>query len=530
MKFTNIFARLLLAVACTVGGLAVATTASAFCGFYVSGADTSLFNEATMVVMMRDGRRTVLSMENHYDGPLEDFAMVVPVPQVLEEENVKTLPQDVFERVDQMGAPRLVEYWERDPCQQFPIFEGGGVGDAATTADALGDVQSDSGGVQVEAEFTVGEYEIVVLSTDESTALDDWLRDNNYTLPEGSEELLRPYVEDGMYFFAAKVNVDDVTFNERGDAMLSPLRFHYDSDDFSLPIRLGLINADEEQDLIVNILAPNQRYEVANYPNVTIPTNVRVNESVKDNFAEFYVSLMDETLKENPGAVITEYSWNAGTCDPCPGTTLTAEDFATLGADVAPGNDGGVDGFVRNSYVLTRLHARYDAGDVGDDLVFTEADPIVGGRGTPAENGELEQRVLAGGGNSFQGRYAITHEWEGDVDCEDPQFGIWGGQPPGGGSGSAVVSAQNTAFADRNAVDLESAVATKVEGLDVEGSPSDSNEDDGSEESPWAPELTTPTGGGGCSVVSSSGLAGMAFALVGVAYLIRRRQRFSESA
>jgi len=102
-----------------LGALALAlstTPAHAFCGFYVSGSGDKLFNEATEVVLMRDGTRTVLSMQNDFKGPLEDFAMVVPVPVVLHEKDVKTLPKDVFAHTDGLGTPRLVEYWEQDPC------------------------------------------------------------------------------------------------------------------------------------------------------------------------------------------------------------------------------------------------------------------------------------------------------------------------------------------------------------------------------------------------------------------------------
>ena len=35
-------------------------------------------------VLMRAGTRTALSMQNNYEGPPEDFALVVPVPVVLE--------------------------------------------------------------------------------------------------------------------------------------------------------------------------------------------------------------------------------------------------------------------------------------------------------------------------------------------------------------------------------------------------------------------------------------------------------------
>ena len=80
-------------------------TAHAFCGFFVSGADTNLYNNASQVVLMRKGNRTVMTMSNNYKGPTEDFAMVVPVPVVLHKEDVKTLAPDVFNHIDQLSAP-----------------------------------------------------------------------------------------------------------------------------------------------------------------------------------------------------------------------------------------------------------------------------------------------------------------------------------------------------------------------------------------------------------------------------------------
>ena len=109
-----------LAIAALAVALAVPRAAAAFCGFYVAGGDQKMFNDATQVVLMRKGTRTVLSMQNNYQGPPEAFAMVVPVPVVLHEGDVKTLSKDVFAHVEQMGAPRLVEYWEQDPCRADP--------------------------------------------------------------------------------------------------------------------------------------------------------------------------------------------------------------------------------------------------------------------------------------------------------------------------------------------------------------------------------------------------------------------------
>src|SRR5258705_6425509 len=168
--------------------------ADAFCGFYVTGAGGEMFNDATQVTLMRMGTRTVLSMQNNYKGPPEAFALVIPVPTVLHEGDVKTLPKEVFAHVDQMGAPRLVEYWEQDPC-----MADYGEGEDTATISRAGAVYADEPkaekgnfGVTIEAKFTVGEYQIVILSAKDSTGLDGWLRSENYQIPAGAEPYLRP--------------------------------------------------------------------------------------------------------------------------------------------------------------------------------------------------------------------------------------------------------------------------------------------------------------------------------------------------
>lgn len=414
--------------------------ADAFCGFYVGGAGAKLFNDATQVVMMRDGTRTVLAMQNAYKGPPEKFAMVVPVPVVLQEQNVKTLPREVFDHVDQLSSPRLVEYWEQDPCAPQVEAKGGArrFRPAAGRAESAAEKSADDFGVTIEAKFAVGEYQIVILSAKDSTGLDAYLHAEKYTIPEGAEPYFRPYVAAGSKFFVAKVDIEKVKM-EKGMAMLSPLRFHYDSEEFRLPVRLGLINSSGTQDLIVNIVAKT-RYEVANYPNVTIPTNFDVAESASDKFGTFYTTLFDKTLEKNPKAVVTEYAWEPTSCDPCPGPALNWNDLATLGYDVLPPQATGVGGFRGGrgrggggQWVLTRLHARYTKETLGEDLVFREAKPIIGGREVRSTDGGLENGSTPAGFNNFQARYAIRHPWTGPLDCKDPKRNIWGGKPGGGG-------------------------------------------------------------------------------------------------
>ena len=503
--------------------LAVPHDARAFCGFYVAGGDQKMFNDATQVVLMRAGTRTVLAMQNNYKGPPEAFALVVPVPVVLKETDVKTLTKDVFAHVEQMGAPRLVEYWEQDPCA--PDYYGEDVQKSAMAPPTTGapmDAAIGGYGVTVEAKFTVAEYQIVILSAKDSTGLDAYLRAENYKIPAGAEPLLRPYVEAGSKFFVAKVDPTKVTFVE-GRAALSPLRFHYDSDEFSLPIRLGLANSSGTQDLIVNILAPGQRYEVSNRKNVTIPTNLEVAPAMKEKFGAFYTALYDRTVDKNPGAVVTEYAWQATTCDPCPGPALGPEDFLTLGADVIQGGNGA-------DFVLTRLHARYGK-DLTDDLRFKAVPPIAGGREHLVAAGKLEEGAVAADFNNFQGRYAIRHRWTGPLTCAKPVRGRWGG-PPGGGESAGTKTAVDLAFAPRGQVTLADVVLHDVPEIDlVSGAPHPvdpttvtpaiAGSGSGSGSSAAAPPAEGKKRGCGCDTSDSGSLP---LALGGLAWLVGRRR------
>ena len=520
-RTAKLFATALL---CGAVALSTADTAGAFCGFYVSGADTKLYNNATQVVMMRDGTRTVLSMQNNYQGPPSDFAMVVPVPVVLQKENVKTLTREVFDHIDQLDAPRLVEYWERDPCYEPPKHDYGDMVPSMARASVAEESPAAAKpyGVKIEAQFTVGEYEIVVLSATDSSGLERWLKDNNYKIPDSSEPLLRPYVQGGSKFFVAKVDTKKVQFKD-GMAALSPLRFHYDTDSFSLPVRLGLVNSSGKQDLIVHILGRNQRYEVANYKNVTIPTNLDVNEEAREQFGAFYAALFDKTVEENPGAVVTEYSWMSMQCDPCPGPALDLTELAVFGGDVIPSAQNGNGMY---DFVLTRLHARYGKDSLGEDLIFKTATPISGGREVRT-TGRLETGSQPDSMNNFQGRYAIRHAWKGPINCSNPQRGVWGGPPDGEPAGGGLKVAKDLAFAPRGQLQLASVVQHDVPEIGLKAA---------APTVPFAGEVppgavVPPTAGGcgACRVSDGSPVpvlgAMVASVMAALAWLVRRRQK-----
>lgn len=396
--------------------------------FIRRGLETRLLSDATSVILMREGRRTVLTTRGDYRGAPEDFALVVPVPEVLEREQVRTINPILFDRLARLSAPKLEEYWEQDPCpravpgvamrSQAPTAaEAAGRGDDGTgRSGAVGYVEPPPPPVEVERQYTVAEYDINVLSANDSTGLVDWLREHDYNLPDGAEEVLRPYVERGTKFFVAKVDADRLRF-EGGRAQLDPLQFHYDAEEFELPIRLGLLNSDGTQDLVVYTLTRARRVEVANYENVTIPTNLRVNDTVRDSFPAFFAGLYDRVVAGRQRVVVTEFAKTLDDDD------LRTEDLSNAGAESTPSRS-------LQGFTLTRLHFRYTKDTLGDDLAFRYADPIGAGAETIAPDGSLgprraERRTL----NDFRARYVILHPWEGARACASPRNGRWGHRP-----------------------------------------------------------------------------------------------------
>jgi hypothetical protein len=293
-----------LGAACVLAPL----PAQAFCGFYVGKADASLFNEASKVIMVRDDRRTVISMLNDYRGELREFALVVPVPQVLRREQINVGDRKLFDRIDAYSAPRLVEYFDPDPCAVRQREEKMLRSDAAKSAPAAAPASPRALGVTVEAQYTVGEYDIVILSAKESNGLETWLRENGYRIPRGAAKALQPYLRQDMRFFVARVNLAEQA--KTGLATLRPLQFAFESEKFMLPIRLGMVNAAGPQDLVIFMLTRHGRVESTNYRTVKLPANMDVPVYLKTEFPRFYKALFDhQAQREGLRAVFTEYFW-----------------------------------------------------------------------------------------------------------------------------------------------------------------------------------------------------------------------------
>jgi hypothetical protein len=375
----------------TVG---VSTAAQAFCGFYVARADTSLFNRASQVVLVRDGQRTVITMANDFEGDVEDFAIVVPVPTFIERGQVNVGDKAVIDHLDAYTSPRLVEYFDPDPCTALRRLESSQDMAALPSSKAA---EARSQGVTIEASYTVGEYDILILSAEESHGLIRWLNDNGYRIPRGADKVVGSYLKQGMRFFVARVNVEEQ--RKTGYTFLRPLQVAYESNKFMLPIRLGTLNAKQQQDLYVYALTRTGRVETTNYRTVKLPSNMDVPAFVKADFADFYRDMFARrTAAENNRGVFLEYAWDMAWCDPCAADPLSHRELRSLGVFWLA--EGAVQGKIAppqaQDVFVTRLHVRYDREHFPEDLVFQET----------------------GDRQNFQGRYVIRHPWKGEASCD----------------------------------------------------------------------------------------------------------------
>ena len=369
-----------VALAAIIAQLAAcAGTARAFCGFYVAKADSKLFNKSSKVVLARDGQETAITMASDYEGEPKEFAVVVPVPTFIRKDQISVVDTKTIDHLDAYTAPRLVEYYDDDPCDTRKFLSS--LQTAAMPDRALPTAPLPAAayaGVKVEAQYDVAEYDISILSAEQSDGLIRWLSDNGYKIPAGAEPVIGSYIKQKMHFLVSKVNVKRM--QELGRTYLQPLQVRYETAKFMLPLRLGTVNANGPQDLIVYALTKEGRVETTNYRTIKVPSDVEVPLFVKDDFANFYKATFDRAVAhENMQGVFVEYAWDMAWCDPCAAEPMANDELKTLGAgwtgsgaSVANPSFSPSNGANGSNAFVTRLHVRYDAKTFPEDLNFVE--------------------------------------------------------------------------------------------------------------------------------------------------------------
>jgi MYXO-CTERM domain-containing protein len=467
-----------------LSSLAVAlasTQAAAFPGFFAyKGAKPA--NLSTHVILMKKDATTVVTVMPDYQGDLKPFAVVLPVPDDVKADQVKTLKRDFVERIDEITAPRFWEFWEMDPCdpagqqqeweRDLSVHGGGFLG---TDMNFAGDQPSafkpgKEMSLAVDPDFKEGENVPSIASNADAANLEGWLKNKGYSAPEGTNAAVAPYVKDGMAFLVMEVDTKKMELLGGDRAVVSPIRYSTDKP-VNIDSTLGLLNLGTMQELYVYVIHPEQRFEVKNYPNVYPPTNLEVDFKVKERMGEFYAGVHDLLLKKEPLGVLTEFAWNAKGCgQPCPGEPLLIHELLSLGGDVFENavpkeerlpkppdfTEEEEKAFkeikdkkkkkeiedmrketarrkallLRHHYVVSRFHHRYDKKTLPKDLEIGPADAIHGGVDIPqGDKATLPTDVKKSAENQFQVRYLSYHQSPAIPHCDKPERWRWGKAP-----------------------------------------------------------------------------------------------------
>lgn len=321
--------------------LALPATAHAFCGTYVGSGDGGALTASTsQVILARSGDRTTLTFTNDYQGDQRAFAMVMPVPEVLAEEDVRVVESSLFDALNAYSSPRLVayscwdlgygEYW--DEGDDWGRSWGCGLRDDVYDTDFDLDPGGGEGGsldVTVEETFTVGAYEIVVLTSEESSDLLTWLQREGYGVSDEAEAVLAEYIEADQAFLAAKVSLDAAP----GEAVwLPPLQVSYETPVMGLPIKLGTLNSPGSQDVILHVLTSGSEgaVQIANLPEVKVEGDDNEACMLRDAsepgvVPARFLADFSSAVEEVGGSAYTRFhAWDLSTvttsmkCDPCP--------------------------------------------------------------------------------------------------------------------------------------------------------------------------------------------------------------------
>lgn len=470
---------------------------------------------------MHRGERTVVTVMTDYDGPSQPFALVMPLPEDVSMDHVTTLKRDFVSRLDQLTAPRFHEFWEMDPCESGKTEQEWERNLTASAETAFLGGGSPTSGQKVAKEMTLtvepefkhaSEYTFKLLDQADSAGIAGWLEKQGYKLPAGTAEAVKPYVDAKQRFLVATIDQAKVELLADGRAQLSPIRFWTETKYSKVPSTLGLLSSGgKKQELVVIALDPDKRYEAKNYDNVFPPTNLSVDFVVKERMGEFYAGLHDLLLAKNPRGILNEYAWTTLECgQPCPNPPLYIHELLSLGADVF---EAALDDEVRNpkpperteeekkaydalkkkdekkasdisraeiarrkalvarhSYVLSRLHHRYDKESLKADIEIGPGANVRGGVEVPkGPKGELPTTSKPADRSMHQTRYVNLHPDKSVLKCDNPERWRWGKPPRTYRGLRKIWVAEDLSTRDRKEIVAAKVVNTPVPELELPG-------------------------------------------------------------
>ena len=291
-------ARLRTAALVTSLGVAFAAQNADACGCFAPPDPT--------VPIVQAGERILFSVKDgvvnahiqiQYAGDATDFGWLLPLPSV---PTLKLGTEELFTQLINTTQPRYFVQTTFTGACSGGSFGLGGLAPASASVNDSAESAGMSGGFNpLVTQASIGPYDYAVLRADRKEEMLQWLTDNRYFIPTGTEETVGPYIRPGAYFLALKLKSGKAT----GD--IQPVVLEYPSELPMIPIILTSVAAQPNMGIQVWMLGAGRAIP-RNYNHVVL------NDSQIDwlGRAQNYNDVVIKAISEAPDkhAFITEYA------------------------------------------------------------------------------------------------------------------------------------------------------------------------------------------------------------------------------
>jgi hypothetical protein len=272
-----------------VGLTAWYSSAVCACGGLFSP-ESLLAQNAERIIFTDNGDGTISAIvQIEYTGYEENFSWILPIPEGIPAEAIEVpeTAQNAFQALELATRP-IYRDPKRPLCMaEFDLPLRGLAGEGAP------------GGVDVFSSGIVGPYGFDVISSEDPTALIDWLREHGYQVTAAMEPLINVYVQEGMHFLAMQLAP------EAGIQDIQPVKVTFHGERPMIPIRIAAVAAQSNTEILVWFFAAAR----------AVPANYATMQIAEDELTFYsedshnYQTLLQQRADEFQGkAFITEYA------------------------------------------------------------------------------------------------------------------------------------------------------------------------------------------------------------------------------